>query len=269
MDFPGERKFFIYCLLLLRVFPGDFPTTFIDDFSRYSKLYLLRNKDEVSEKFSIYKSEVENQLNKKIKRIRSDRGGEYFLINDLCEKEGIIHEVTPPYSPESNGVAERKNRTFKEMMNALLVSSGAPNNLWGEAILSACFLQNRIPHRKTNKTPYELWKGFVPNLKYLKVWGCLAKVLLPETKKRKLGSKTADCVFIGYAQNSAAYRFLVLRSDVLNKNTIIETKDAKFFENIFPLKIEHIPKSIETSSAPSSILENDDLNENLRRSKRD
>ena len=51
------------------------------------------------------------------------------MLNDFCEKEGIIHEVTPPYSPESNGVAERKNRTLKEMMNAMLVSSAAPNNL--------------------------------------------------------------------------------------------------------------------------------------------
>ena len=72
------------------------------------------------------------------------------------EKKGIIHEVTPPYSPESNGVAERKNRTLKEMMNALLVSSSAPNNLLREALLTACFLQNRIPYKKIGLSPYEL-----------------------------------------------------------------------------------------------------------------
>ena len=207
--------------------------TFIDDFSRYTKVYLLRNKDEALDKFVLYKAEVENQLGRKIKRVRSDRGGEYLLLNKFCEKEGIIHEVTPPYSPESNGVAERKNRTLKEMMNAMLVSSAAPNNLWGEALLSACFLQNRIPHKKTQKTPYELWKGFVPNLQYLKVWGCLAKVLLPDFKKRKIGSKTSDCMFIGYAQQSSAYRFLVLKSDILDHNTIVETKDAEFLKIYF------------------------------------
>ena len=79
--------------------------------------------------FLSYKAEVENQLNRKIKRLRSDRGGEYTLFNDFCEKEGIIHEVNSPYSLESNGVAERKNRTLKDIMNALLVSSSTPNNL--------------------------------------------------------------------------------------------------------------------------------------------
>ena len=67
----------------------------------------------------------------------------------------------------------------------MLVSSNTPNNLWGEEILSACHLQNRIPHKRTDRYPYELWKGYKPSLKYLKVWGCLAKVLLPEPKKRK------------------------------------------------------------------------------------
>ena len=136
-----------------------FYVTFIDDYSRFARIYLLRSKDEAFNMFLSYKDEVENQLDRKIKRIRSDRGGECIPLNDYCEKEGIIHEVTPPYSPESNGVAERKNRTLKEMMNSLLVSASGPNNLWGEAILSACHLQNRIPYKKTGKTPYELWKG--------------------------------------------------------------------------------------------------------------
>ena len=86
--------------------------------------------------------------------------------------------MTPPYSPKSNGVAKRKNRTLKEMINSLLVSASTPNNMWGEAIVSACHLQNRISYKKTGKTPYELWKGHAPNLKYLKVWECLAKVML-------------------------------------------------------------------------------------------
>ena len=118
-----------------------FYVTFIDDYYRFTKVYLLRNKDEAFDMFLSYKAEVDNQLDRKIKRIRSDRGGEYIPLNDYCEKKEIIHEVTSPYSPELNGVAERKNRTLKEMMNYLLVSSSAPNNLWGEAILFACHLE--------------------------------------------------------------------------------------------------------------------------------
>jgi len=96
--------------------------TFIDDCSRYSKVYLIRHKDEIFDMFLSYKAKVENQLNRKIKRLRSDRGGEYTFFNDFCEKEGIIHEVTPSYSLELNELAERKNKTLKEMMNVLLVS---------------------------------------------------------------------------------------------------------------------------------------------------
>jgi transposase InsO family protein len=92
--------------------------------------------------FIKYKTEVENQKNKRIKRLRTDRGGEYESnpFTKFCEQNGIIHEVTPPYSPESNGVVERKNRTLKEMMNAMLVSSGLSSNMWGEAILFACHI---------------------------------------------------------------------------------------------------------------------------------
>ena len=100
-----------------------FYVTSIDDYSRFTRVYLLRNKDEAFDMFLSYKSKVENHLNRKIKRIKSDRGGEYIHLNDYCEKEGIIHEVTPPYSPESNEVVERNNRTLKEMMNSLLVSA--------------------------------------------------------------------------------------------------------------------------------------------------
>ena len=123
--------------------------TFIDDFSRYTRLYLIRNKDEDFETFLIYKSEVENELNSKIKRVISNRGGEYILL--MIFMKNIIHEVTFSYSPQSNGVAESRNRTLKRMMNCKLVSSCASDNLWREAILSSCHLQNKIFTRKMKK----------------------------------------------------------------------------------------------------------------------
>ena len=92
--------------------------TFIDDSTRYCYIYLLKSKDEALNYFKIYKAEAENQLDLKIKQLRSDRGGEYFSnkFDLFCAEHGIIHERTPPYSPQSNGVAERKNHTLTDLV---------------------------------------------------------------------------------------------------------------------------------------------------------
>ena len=150
-------------------------------------MYLLKSKDEAIEKFVLYKNKIENQLNKKIKVLRSDRGDEYESpFVDVCAKHEIIHETIAPYSPKSNGVAKRKNRTLKEMMHAMLVSFGLPQNMWGEIILSANYLLNKIPKKKVENTPYELWRGRQPSYKHLRVWGCLAKVAVSPPKKVKI-----------------------------------------------------------------------------------
>ena len=83
-----------------------------------------------------------------------------------------------------------------------------------------------------------MWHGRVPSYKYLKVWGCLAKVAIPSTKKSKIGPKTIDCIIIGYAKNSRAYRFLIHKSEhtKMHVNTIIESQNASFFEHVFPNK---------------------------------
>ena len=87
--------------------------------------------------------------------LRSDRGGEYeSLFVDVCAQNGIIHETTTPYSSQSNGVAEQINYTLKEMMNTMLISSDLPQNIWGEAILSANYLLNKVPKKKVEKTPF-------------------------------------------------------------------------------------------------------------------
>ena len=124
----------------------------------------------------------------------------------------------------------------------MLNSSGLPHNLWGEALLTANFILNRIPFKNSNKSSYELWKGRIPSYKMIKVWGCLAKELIPLPKRTKLGPKTIDCVFIGLENASAAYRFLVYKSEKhdIHVNTILESIDAKFFEDVFPYKESHM-----------------------------
>ena len=140
----------------------------MDDSTKYCYVYLLKSKGEAIEKFVLYKNEVRINSIGKLKVLRSDRGGEYeSSFVDLCAQHRIIHETTAPYSPQSNGVAKWKNRTLKEMMNAMLISYGLPQNMWGEAILSANYLLNKVPKKKAEKTPYELWKGLKPSYKYL------------------------------------------------------------------------------------------------------
>ncbi|GJV11722.1 zinc finger, CCHC-type containing protein [Tanacetum coccineum] len=180
----------------------------IDDYSRYCYVYLLHSKDEVLEKFRIYKSEVESKCDTRIKCLRADRGSEYYDLR-YFQYTVIVHKVTAPYTPQQNGIAERKNHTLMDMVNSMIV-----------------------PSKRSIKTPYELWNQRTPKLDYLRIWRCRAIVRLPESKKRKLGDKGIECIFLGYAQNSKAYRFIVVEpNDLISVNTIIESRDARFDEN--------------------------------------
>ena len=147
----------------------------------------------------------------------------------------------PIHAPESKGIAKRKNRTLTDLVNAMLDTCGLSKAWWGEAVLTSCHVLNRIPMGKEEKTPYEKWVGRKPSLSYLRTWGCMAKVNVPINKKRKLGPRTVDCVFLGYASCSIAYRFLVVKSEVpdVYVDTIMESRDATFFEHIFPMKDIH------------------------------
>ena len=97
--------------------------------------------------------------------------------------------------------------------------------------MTASHVLNRIPNRNKETTPYENWVGRKPSLSYLRTWGCLAKVNIPISKKRKLRPKTIDYVFLGYVHQSIAYRFLVVKSEVpdMHVDTIMESRDATFF----------------------------------------
>jgi hypothetical protein len=108
----------------------------------------------------------------------------------------------------------------------------------GEALLTASHVLNKILNRNKETTPYENWVGRKPSLSYLRTWRYLAKVNVLISKKRKLGPKTLDCVFLGYAHHSIAYRFLVLKSEApdMHMDTIFKSRDTTFLKNIFPMK---------------------------------
>ncbi|GJT50725.1 putative RNA-directed DNA polymerase [Tanacetum coccineum] len=172
--------------------------TFTDDYSRYGYVYLLKHKHEVFETFKVFKNEVENQLGKTIKAIRSDRGGEYISqeFKDYLKACGIVQQLTPPYTPQHNGVSERRNRTLLNMVRSMMNLTTLPLSFWDYALESATRILNMVPTKKVDKTPYELWYGKVPNLSYLKVWGCEA--LVKRVTPDKLKQRSVKCIFIGY-----------------------------------------------------------------------
>ena len=167
--------------------------TFTDDFSRYGYIYLMRHKSESFEKFKLFKNAVQNQLGKNIKKLRSDRGGEYLSQNfdDHLKDCGIISQLTPSGTPQWNGVSERRNRTLLDIVRSMMSRTDLPISLWGYALETAAFLLNRIQSKAVEKTPYELWTGKRPGLSFLKIWGCEAYVKCQASDK--LASKYVNC----------------------------------------------------------------------------
>ncbi|XP_015167212.1 uncharacterized protein [Solanum tuberosum] len=136
---------------------------FIDDCTRYCWIYVLNYKFEVADVFWKYKAFVENQSGCRIQVIRSDNGTEYTSekFNKFCNEAGIEHQLTTPYTPQQNGVVERKNRTLMEMTRCLLHEKGLPKKFWAEAANTAIFLLNRLPTKALQKkTPFEAWFGY-------------------------------------------------------------------------------------------------------------
>lgn len=134
---------------------------FIDDYSRYTYIYFLKNKNEAFECFQRYKPEVENKLNRKIKILRSDNGKEFVNkeFDNYLRKAGIVHQKSNPYTPEQNGLAERFNRTVVEKARCLLFDAKMDESFWAEAANTAVYLQNRIVAANLNGTPFEMWNG--------------------------------------------------------------------------------------------------------------
>jgi len=115
-----------------------------------------------------------------------------------------------------------------DMVNAMLLNDKLPNNLWGEVLLTACHIHNRVLSKKSNVSPYEAWNGRKPNLNYFKVWECVAFCKSFDPQRTKLGPKGLKSVFVGYAQNSKAYRLLDLKT-----NVIVESIHVEFIKNKF------------------------------------
>ena len=202
--------------------------SFIDGFSRYAHVYTISNKSEVIKCFEDYCKIVENETGKKVRSIRSDNGGEYanVAMKDYCKNKGIRIELTTPYTSQQNGMAERYNRTILNMVRAMLRDAKLEMEFWAEAVRTAALLRNITASRVLNwKSPCEIWTTRKPKLGYLRTFGSIAYVRVPEPSRSKLDMRGKKVLFLGYDMSLKNYRVLDLE-----ENRIIRSRDVRFIE---------------------------------------
>ncbi|GKA97982.1 retrotransposon protein, putative, ty1-copia subclass [Tanacetum coccineum] len=173
----------------------------------YGYVYLLKHKHEVFETFKVFQKEVENQLGNTIKSLRYDHGGEYISKEflDHLRDHGIIAHKTPPYTPQHNGVSERRNRTLLDMVRSMMSQTTLPKSFWDYALESTTRILNMVPTKK----------------------GCKALVKRDTlTKPDKLEPRAFKCIFVGYTKETMGYSFYYPP-----ENKVFVTQNAEFFEN--------------------------------------
>lgn len=216
--------------------------TFIDDYSRCCKVYFMKQKCEVLDKFKEFEMIFTNECGQNIGRLRTDNGGEYVSkeFEEYLKTKGIHHETTVPYTPEQNGVAERKNRTLIEAARSMMSFGHLSKIYWAEAVAVAVHISNRAPTSafKDDKTPYEIWYGRKPNLSHLKVFGCMAYAHVPGSERGKLDKKSVKLRFVGYADGKGyrlfdedTRKFVVRRDVVFNEADFGQTESTTEDDN--------------------------------------
>lgn len=196
--------------------------TFIDDYSRYSRVYLLKCKSEVLEKLKEFKELAETYTGNKLKVLQSDNGTEYINrdFDTYLKRCGIQRRLSAPHTAHQNGLAERKNRTLVENARALMIDANAPLKCWGEAIMTANYLSNRnLNSAIENKTPLELWVGRKPIIHHLYIFGSKTFVLI---------KKAIPGMFVGYSETSKAFKILLP-----SKNKVVISKDIRVIKSMF------------------------------------
>jgi hypothetical protein len=155
---------------------------------------------------------IENLSERKIMILWSDNGGEYTskeFVN-FCKDVGIKRELTTPYNPQQNGVAERKNRTILEAVKTMIHDQDLPMCLWAEAAMTVVYVQNRLSHSALGlKTPEEMFTGKKPEVSHLKIFGCPVFIHIPKEKRNKLDPSGKKGIFVGYCEVSKAFRIYI------------------------------------------------------------
>lgn len=210
--------------------------TIIDDYSRFMEIRLLKRKSDIVDELKMF-----FKMNPTVSKIRCDNAKEYVSgeLYDIARNAGVNIDPVPPYTPSLNGVAERANRSLLEKARAMIFEANLPKMFWGEAVLTAAYISNRLPNSSIdNEVPYFLKYREHPDLKNMRVFGCDAYALIPSSQRKKLDEKSMKMIFVGYT--TMGYR-------LMNPETrrIIVSRNVKFNEES---KIERNRKYISTGS---------------------
>jgi transposase InsO family protein len=185
MDLFGPTSF-------MRIGGNSYCLVIMDDYSRFTWVYFLRDKSNVFETFKSFAILAQNQFDFDINKVRSDNGSEFknARIDEYCDNKGIKHEFSYKYTSKQNGIVERKNRTLVDMARFMLAEYNVPDSYWIEAINTACHASNRLYcHKLLKKTPYELLIGRKPNISYFRVFGCKCYILRKGSRLSKFEKK--------------------------------------------------------------------------------
>ncbi|GKA60280.1 putative ribonuclease H-like domain-containing protein [Tanacetum coccineum] len=235
---------------------------------RFSWVFFLATKDETSGILQNFIRQIENQLNHRVKIIRSDNGTEFKNRDmlEFCGNKGIKQEYSNARTPQQNGVAERMNRTLIEAARTMLADSLLPTTFWAEAVSTACYIFNRVRVTKPqNKTPYELLFGHKPIISYIRPFGCHVTILDTLSVLGKFDGKSDEGFLVGYSLNSKAYRVYNLvtkRVEVnLHVNFLEDKPNVKgvgyrwmFDIDYLTDSMNYIPVSLENQANPHAEL---------------
>ena len=202
--------------------------SFIDDFSSMVRSYAIRSKDQVTVCFQKFIDWLKRETGKSIKRIRSDRGGEYVgsEFQKLLTKEGISQQLTVGYAPPQNCKAERWNRTLVDGIRTVLIDSGLPLSFWEDAMEYVVFTRNRSPTASKKKVPFHLFYKRKPNVKYLRRFGTKAYANIGKSHKQKLDPLNTPVVILGYQEGVKGYKVLDLKT-----GRVTQMDQVVFIEN--------------------------------------